>query len=192
MESIKPVPNRELLHDLWCLLVFLVDWLVAGEIRLFCTAAVLARSGCTGRAGIIPACWSLITGVRGEIRTVPARFTTDLSMQPQRYKIQFINPLHFLAWISWSQLASYSSYGTQGISLNPLLIPSCFLHLSWWRFFSSSVCPLFTLPAPSLIPSLFLHFMFCLFSSFSAWLLRLAGLVLRYSLPLSLHINFSI
>ena len=134
--SIKPVQNRELLHDLLRLLVFLVDWPVAVEIRLLCTAAVLARPGCTDKAAIIPACWSLIPGVRGEICTVPARFSVDLSMQPQRSKIQFINPLHFLAWISWSQLASYSSYCTRGISLNPLLIPSRFLHLSWWRFFS--------------------------------------------------------
>ena len=108
--SIKPVRNRELLYDLLRLLVFLVDWPVAGEIRLLCTAAILARYGCTNRAAIIPACWSLITGVRGVICTVPARFSADLSMQPQGSKIQFIDPLHFLAWISWSQLASYSSY----------------------------------------------------------------------------------
>ena len=156
--SIRPVRNRELLQDLLRLLLFLVDWLIAGEVGLLCTTAVLARPGCTGRAGITPACWSLIAGVRGDIRTVPTRFSVDLFIQSQQSRIQFIDPLHFLAWISWSQLSSYSSYGTQVISLNPLLIPSLFLHLSWWRFFSSSVCPLFTPPAPS-----------CICISFSGW-----------------------
>ena len=153
--SIRPVRNRELLHDLLRLLVFLVDWPLAGEIGLLCTAGVPARPGWTGRAAITPACWTLIAGVRGEIRTVLTRFSVDLSIQPQRSRIQFINPLNFLAWISWSQLTSYSSYFTRGISLAPLLIPSRFLHLSWWRFFSSSVCPLFTPPAPSCICILF-------------------------------------
>ena len=43
--SINPIQNRELPHALLCLLVFLVDWPVAGEIRLLCTAAVLSHLG---------------------------------------------------------------------------------------------------------------------------------------------------
>ena len=104
----------------------LTDWLVVGGTRFLCTAAVLAHPGCADKDSIIPPCWSLIPGVGGEIRTIPARFSVNLSMQPQRSNIQFMDPLHFLAWISGSQLASYSSYCTRGISLNPLLIPSIY------------------------------------------------------------------
>jgi len=145
---------------------------------------VLTRPGCTGRASITPACWSLLAGGRVDIRTVPTRFSVDLFIQSQRSRLQFIDPLHFLAWISWSQLSSYSSYGTRVISLNPLLIPSLFLHLSWWRFYSSLVWPLFTPPALHASVSRSQVNRLVLYWRMEVWMVGLVHLVLSSWSPL--------
>ena len=56
--SINPIRNRELPHALLHHLVSLVDWPVAEEIRLLCTAEVLSNPGCTDSVAIIPLCQS--------------------------------------------------------------------------------------------------------------------------------------